>query len=230
MATISSIRDSVKRIVRNKQWTDDLILALINRGVEAIAAGIMAIYSDGTQVLTPPLQDLSTFSSLTTSTTSAYISLPTNFQRNLYSVVSATTSAQVNLHPNFADFLRYYPNLNLTCQVIAAVRQGGYLWYQGVPSTAESLTVYYYRKPTAATEGTAETATPDGLPPHLHEDLLVNYCCWKIWSEVESGVGAAKANTAEYRTLFNQALVDLCSFYPSQYDSVIFEMDNDTYA
>lgn len=224
MATMSSIRTQISQIVRNRTWTDPKILALANRGVEAIAAGITAVYPDGSRILTPPLPDLATSGTVTTSTTNPYANLPTNYQRHLYTVVSYTNSTPVQIIPTHDEFTTYYPNLDLTCQVIACSVRGSVLWYQGMPSSAETLTVYYYRKPTAITEGTI-TSAPDGLPPHLSEELVINYCCMKIWAEIESGVGAQKVNTREYEARFNNALIDLISFVPVNAEPVIFGAD-----
>lgn len=227
---MASIRTQIKRIVRNKSWSDSDILDLMNRGLTAIAGGMMFQYSDGTQALSPPLPDLMTSSTVTTSTTLAYVSMPADFQRNLFMLKSLTNGLRImNLFSTFAEFLTYYPMIEyspLTCQVIGAARRGTQFWYQGIPTTAESLQLHYFRKPIITTEDTVESEC-DGLPAHLAEELLISYCAMKIWTEIESGVGAQLVNTKEYKERLNKALMDLDAFIPVQREPVVFGPDSD---
>lgn len=230
MATMEALRNTIKRITRNKAYTDTDLLALMNNAINSIAGGMMFKYADGVQAMSPPLPDLMSSATLTTSTTVCYVALPTNFQRNLFMLLSATQGTRIhNLFPSFVDFLTYYPAAgtnNLTCSVIAAARNVNLLWYQGVPTTSETLTVHYHRKPTPITEATI-TSEPDGLPSHMHEELVVNYCGMKIWKEIESGVGAGMVNTMKYEQWLEEALRDLDAFCPVQRESVVFSPDHD---
>jgi hypothetical protein len=239
MASMESIREQIKVITRNRSKSNTDILALMNRGLTQIAAGMTFQFPDGQQALSPPLPDLATQTSATGSTTSApyadlvtdpinaFVQLPPDFQRNLYYLYSVTQGIRIlNLFPTYVEFQSYYPMLNLTCHVIGAARQGNKLWYQGVPPATEVLRPSYYRTPTPTTEATIELP-PDGLPSHLAEELLIAWCGWKIWTEIESGVGAQKVNTKEYATLLNKALIDLDAFCPVQRESVVMAPDWD---
>jgi hypothetical protein len=242
---MSSIRDQVRRIVRNKSWSDADILALLNRGVTQISAGMMFTYDYGVpgavSVLSPPLPDLATqtgaagmgsdgstpLPDLTTDPVNPYIALPADFQRDLYFLYSVTNGYRIlNLFPTFVEFQSYYPMLNLTCQVIGAARRGTQLWYQGVPPGTEVLRPFYYRLPVPVTEEAVDTP-PDGIPAHLQEELLINWASMKIWTEIESGVGAQLVMTRKYEERLNKALMDLDAFCPAQREPVVMAPDYD---
>ena len=147
MAKQSALIDGVKEIIQDSAFTSARILDYLNQGIRQIAGGVMIRYPDGTQVFSSPLPLLSTVSSLTTSTSLAYIDLPSDFGRNLYVLVSSTNEVQITIEPSFAHFMMMYPNLDSTNQVVCACIRGRLLFYQGYPSTAETLVPYYYRTP-----------------------------------------------------------------------------------
>ena len=163
MAKQVTLIAGVKELIQDTTFTSDRILDYLNQGTRQIAGGIMIRYPDGTQVFSSPLPLLSTTSSLTTSTSNAYISLPSDFGRDLFVLVSSTNEVQITVEPSFANFMAMYPNLDSTSQVVCACIGGTSLYYQGMPSTAETLVPYYYQKAknmesyTASTISFAET-------------------------------------------------------------------------
>jgi hypothetical protein len=269
--------EDVKSIIQDTTFSSEDILAYLNEGQKKIAGGILIQYPDKTQVRSSPLPDLSTTDDLTTSTSNAYISMPSNYDRNLYFLTSETTDLRVDVLSGMGELLDYYPALDNTGQTRFAAIRGSRLYYQGMPSSAESLTAYYYRTPydmkkysagtisftnstsriadsagglsgfyagqtidvtgttdnngsfTVATvdsdgdyltvdesltdESAGSTFTirsrPDGIPVHLHEDLLVNFAAKKVF-ERKSISDPTKMNDAQRcQAFFNQAMLNL---------------------
>ncbi len=147
MATQAKLIEGVKEIIADSVFTSARILDYLNQGVRQIAGGMLIQYPDRTQIASSPLPELQTDSDLTTSTTNPYISLPPDFGRNLVALVSATHKLRVDVMGSLAELLNYYPELDKTYRVTSAAIRAGRLYYQGMPSTADVLTAYYYRDP-----------------------------------------------------------------------------------
>jgi len=165
MTTQALLIQGVKELIQDTTFDSTRILNYLNQGIRQIAGGIFITYPDRTQVLSSPAPLLGTSSELETSIANQYISLPTNFGRGLYHLVSDTNDVEINIYDSFAELLSQYPTLDNTSRVIAASIRGSRLYYQGMPSVAETLTAYYYRVPTdmkvysAATISFAETGS-----------------------------------------------------------------------
>lgn len=147
MASQAKIIEGVKEIIQDTAFTSTRILDYLNMGVRQIAGGLLLQYPDRTQVASSPLPELQTDNDLTTSITLPYIDMPSDFGRNLVSLVSATNSIGIEVMGSLAELLRYYPELNNTGRVVSAAIRGKRLYYQGMPGTAETLTTFYYRTP-----------------------------------------------------------------------------------
>jgi len=277
MSTQASLIEDIKGIIQDTTFTSANILAYMNEGQKKIAGGVLLLYPDKTQVRSSPLPDLTATDTLTSSLTLAYTSMPSDYDRNMYFVTSETNEIRVDVLTSLQELLDYYPALDNTQQIRFAAISGSKLYYQGMPSIAESLTVYYFRKPhdmenysvvtisftetgsviadsasglsgfyagqtidiagttnnnsvftiatvesdgseltvdeTLTTEASGTKFTlrsrPDGLPEHLHEDLLVNYVAMKIF-ERKSIVDSQKMGDAQRcKSFFNQAMLDM---------------------
>jgi hypothetical protein len=277
MSTQLSLVDDVKGIIQDTTFSYEDILSYLNEGQKKIAGGILIQYPDKTQVRSSPLPDLATTDALTSSTSNVYISMPSDYDRDLYFLTSETNELRIIVLSGMGELLDYYPALDNTGQVRFAAIRGKRLYYQGMPSTAESLTAYYFREPydmdnyTAGTISFAETdskisdsasgfstfyagqtidvtgttsnngsftvatvasdgsymtvdedltdesagssftvrSRTDGIPDHLHEDLLVNFVCKKVF-ERKSIADPTKMGDAQRCTaFFNQAMLNL---------------------
>ena len=147
MTTQALLVEGVKEIIQDTTFTSARILDYLNQGVRQIAGGLFIQYPDRTQVFTSPLPELLTDSDLTTSTTNPYIDMPSDYGRNLIALVSATNDIRIEVMGSLAELLNYYPELDKTYRVTGAAIRGKRLYYQGMPSTAETLTAFYYRTP-----------------------------------------------------------------------------------
>lgn len=146
--------------------------------------------------------------------TLSYVNTPTNFHREL-SFASASNGAEIDIANSFISFVESSPLLNKSGTVYEIIEQGNKIYYQNIPSTSETLTIHYYRKPT---EMSLDTDEPDGIPKHLQKELLINHACWKIFELIEDGIEGPGVNTQRYMELFYRALkvLELTIPYPTR--------------
>jgi hypothetical protein len=149
MPTQAEIVSRVSSILRDAAVTTTTILGYLNEGQLKIAGGILL--PDGQ--LTKPLEDLQTYSALTSSITLPYISLPTAlasaYQRDLFMLISSTQEDRIPLLSKSA-WMRFVESdylLNSTGSISNAIVKGKRLYYNPIPTVAESLVGHYYRKP-----------------------------------------------------------------------------------
>lgn len=201
MATNGELVSLVERAIRDPDFSASDITGYLNRAVREISGGVLM--PDGGRSL--PLPGLMSSDSMTT-TTAAYTAMPTDYQRNLYFVTNETTDTRVRIYDSTQEFLDYYPTLSSTGSVIGVAIFGSNFYYQGIPSTAETLTRYYYRKPV---DMSASDDEPDGIPDHLHESLLVHNAAEKIYLLIEDGVDGKMVNADKHGRLWRAAMLDL---------------------
>jgi len=147
MATQAALIDGVKEVVQDNAFSSARILQYLNQGQRQIAGGIFIQYPDRTQLISSPLPELETDDDLTTSITLPYIDMPSDFGRNLVALVSATNELRIEVLGSLTELLNYYPELDNTNRVTLAAVRGKRLYYQGMPSSSETLTAFYYRNP-----------------------------------------------------------------------------------
>ena len=210
MATFAELRTYVEQIIQDTSL-NSMIGTYLNQGVIEIAGGMQSALGDW---ITPPLPELLTIDTITTDTSLAYVSMPTNFQRELQFVANPN-GAEIDIEENFILFSETYPLLDQSGSVSAVIEKGNKLYYQGIPTSETDLTIHYYRYPVEMDNITDE---PDGIPKHLQRSLLVNYTAWKIFELIEDGIDGPGSNTERYRNLFFQALkvLELTVPYPTR--------------
>ena len=220
MTTLADLIDGVEEVVDDSSFTEASITAKLNRNLQKIAGGV----EKETGVLTLPLPELFTTSTVTTSTSAAYVALPSNYQRD---VVQLTDSDGVDLeiYDSFQNFILDYAGLALSGDVVAAAIKGRNLYYQGIPTAADTLTLYYFKTPDTMLLADKATDEPEGLPAHLAYDLLVYSTARDIYLLIEDGIEGEGANTAKYNALFNGALARLEATIPV--DGSSFFVNND---
>lgn len=210
--TLATLREAIADILQDAAYTDLILTSKINAVVTRIAGGIRIPNGQ----TSPPLPDLFTMGTVTTSLTLPYVLLPTNYQRQV-NVVADTSGDRICSPSNgdyysFALFLKQISNLNMTeaGSVYLVAVKGTKLYYQGIPTVAETLSVHYYKKPTAMVY---DYDTPDGIPDHLAERLIKHRVIADIYGEqIEAGV-TEPSKGCEYHTgRFMDAMIELVDF------------------
>lgn len=174
MPTLAELRSQVKNRVPDPISGDSVITGRLNLGVLQIAGGVLSPLGD---YITPPLPELFQVATIDTSTSLAYVSAPATFQRSLQ-FVSNSDGREIEIYNSMIEFAEDYPLMDGSGSVKAVIEQGGNIYYQDIPSAAETLTLHFFRLPV---DMSADDDTPDGIPSHLAEDLLVNFACIQIF-------------------------------------------------
>ena len=214
MATFATLIERVTKLVDD----DDLVSSygdFLNQGVSEIAGGWPSLLDGITNPipnsLIPPLPNLFTIGTVDTSITDAFVAMPDDFQRDLQLVVSPTGS-EIDIEHSFIELTETYPLLNKIGTISSCSEHGHKLYYQGIPTVSQKLTLHYYRNPVDMVN---DDDTPDGIPTHLHIPLLVNFACWKSYEYLEDGIEDATPNTLKFKGLFLEALRTLELSLPS---------------
>lgn len=209
MPTFEELTTRTLTLVDDTSLTD-MIKDLLNQGVYEIAGGMQSALLN---VITPPLPELFTIDTVTTNVNAAYVNMPSTFHRNLQLVV-LSTGTEVDIANSFIGFSETYPLLDRSGSISEVAEQGNKLYYQGIPTSAEEVTLHFYRKPVEMVNDTDE---PDGIPEHLQMALLVNFVAWKAYEFIEDDIDGETPNTLKFKTFFIEALKTLELTIP--YDS-----------
>jgi hypothetical protein len=223
MATLSEIKTAIQKVVADSYY-DDQLDSLINDALQYVAGGV--IMPDGD--ISPPLPDLHAIEQLTTSTTDAYVALPTDYQRDVFYVVDSDDSLIFPVtggdYYSFNLFMHSLPNkaLNGVGSVYRVCVKGSNLYYQDIPETATQLTIHYYRKPILLDD---DDAIPEGLPEHLSKTILKHWVCREIFGEgIEDGEDNQGRGYAYHDRKFYEAMQGLVRFIGN--DGIPYYYDN----
>lgn len=192
------------------------ITTRINLAVSAIAGGIR-MPDGGTS---PPLPQLYDMQTVTTSTSLPYIALPVTvahvYQRHVFLVADSNGN---QIYPprgggyySFALFLKQASNKALTTagSVYSVAIRGNRLYYQGIPSVGEVLTVHYYRQPVELEE---VTDTVDGIDDQFATRLIEHYVAYQVFgSGLEDSDQSRKTGYEYHKSEFFEALQDFVDF------------------
>jgi len=193
---LSDLIDEVINIVTDPSLGEQRIINLINEGYERVAARV-----------TDPLPDLEKLDTVRTDTSLAYVNLPPDYHRNLEVAYDQSQRQNLRVLGSLQLLSAEYPGLDHTGNIdCVAVMADSRLYYQGIPSTAHTLTLHYFKKPTVMVRDMQE---PLALPSGLHRRLLVNYACKEIFSRTEDGMDGQKTNTNYHSNEYEKAFIEL---------------------
>jgi len=227
MATLTELTAAIMDISKNKyiQTASSITLASrINEAVTAIASGIRM--PDG--INSPPLPGL--FESAVVATTvNAYADLPATYQRNVFYIVGSDgeklNAPSGGTYYSFKLFLSEIgeKDLSESGDVANVCIKGNSLYYQGIPSVSENVTVMFYRKPVDMVLG---TDTPDGIPDQFQTRLIKHYVGRELSNEMVDGL----PNMVAYHTNeFYSAMQDLIMFIGVETEQEYFNNATETF-
>jgi hypothetical protein len=182
--------------IQDSAFDEDAILALINEARSFIASEV-------------DLPALRKSADLITSSATAFVALPIDYQKGIYWVGSVNQGCRIGKRPgdyyNMLTFMERYPVEVGPIEAVCV--EGVNLLYRN--KATDTLTVKYYRKPTDITDTSTE---PAEIPAHLQRPLLAAYCCREIYADIEDGMEGAKVNTAYWSKKFDSAMQSLAAF------------------
>lgn len=189
---IASILDAIQRKIQDDSYSrQDDLLPLVNEGLGVIA----------TEAPLPGLFTIKDDFSCPSGTHA--VALPDDYGNWLKHAYNLTRKTRVRLYGSVTELMEHYPALDASAPVCAAAVYGNVLYVQGVPTSAETLQIAYYAKPTMFSESVSDVSY---LPEHLQQPLLVNYVCKEVYNEIEDGVEGLKVNWNTYQKRFEAAM------------------------
>ncbi len=197
--TADDIIDRVVEKIQDPSYSDADILDLINDGRYYIAG----------EIDLPALQTTGTVSALSSASS---VALPVDYHKNIYWIGSGNQQCRIGKgHGDYYNLLTFMETWPPVAGIITqACVDGANLLYQGKDD--DTLTLKYYKLPTAILIANVATAVPTEIPYHLQKTLLVSYCCKEIFAEIEDGLEGAKVNTDYWTGQFNRAMASLSQF------------------
>jgi len=211
--TLSYLIEAIDGIIQDSAFDAVKITKRLNLMQSRIAGGIKM--PDGS--MSPSLPDLYKYGTVTTLTTAAYVSLPSDYQRNAFKILDS--SGNKIAPPRGGDYYAFNLFLkqvyDLTLSAVGAITKvaikGRKLYYQGIPATAETLGIHYYRKPT---DMELDDDCPDGIPTEdLQYRLLVHGVCADIFGvAIEDGQDNAGVGVKYHTGKFMEAMFELVQF------------------
>ena len=129
-----------------------------------------------------------TFTTVATIVDQAYATLPNTCDGRVLYVGNADNEIDVY---SFEFLLESYPKLDSVGSVKMVAIEGTLIYYQGIPSAAETLVLLFRRTPTRMS---LSTDTPDGIPDHLHRSVIVPKASSYGFDLIEDGMEGQKVN------------------------------------
>lgn len=209
---LSTLVAEIHSVIQDDSYNEPVIIDKINQAVNSIAAGIRM--PDGS--VSPPLPDLIDYDTVITSLVLPYVSLPSDYQRNV-SLVLDSSGLQIP-SPSGGDYYAYGLFLQQSADkrlaeagsVYRVAVKGSRLYYQGIPSAATTIGLHFYRKPTNMVN---DTDTPDGIPEHLQLRLIKHKVCAEIYGEgLEDGQDNVGVGYKFHTGKFMEAMMELAEF------------------
>ncbi len=201
---LRDLLEEISTVVQDSSYHDTGLIRRINKAVLEIASGVRV---PGLQRVTPPLPNLYVEQNIDLSEASRFVSLPDNYLRDVLRVYDSDNDRPVKVMASFQKFLKKSPASEPGPDISACVVHGQKLFY--FPAYTKTVKIGFYEKPAALVDDTDEPAC---LPAHLHRDLIVNYVCSEIFSQIEDGMEGNKVNTSYHDNEFFKAILSLDSF------------------
>ena len=201
---LESLVAAIEDIIQDTEYTEDMIVTMINEAVLKVATGDIL---PGKYQISPPLPDLYSTGDVLTVLGTGYLSLPADFNRDLFMVVDSNGDP-VKIEESFKKFLVMYAD-QAAGSVFRCSVNGGRLHYRDIPAAATTLTVHYYTNPDTLVN---DADVPSSIPAILHRKLIVGYVCREIFNRIEDGIEGQKINTNYYATEYGTGLLDLEKF------------------
>ena len=122
-----------------------------------------------------------------------HTSMPTNFSGKLLFLGSSERDI---LQHNLDELMDLYPDMDTVGDVTDVAVEGNTIYYQGIPSTVETIPLCFRRNPT---DMIALADEPDGIPSALHRDIIVCGAAMLAWDLIEDGIEGEKVNMLSQR-------------------------------
>ena len=101
------------------------------------------------------------------------------------------------------ELLEIYPGFADAGDVVHIAIEGSLMYYQYIPAVAQTITLLHRRKPTRMILDDDE---PEGIPEHLHREVIVPKAAEIGFSLIEDGIEGEKVNTISQGITYRKGL------------------------
>lgn len=185
----------------------------------AVLAGLIDFVNDAYLTVTDEIDipSLKTVYTVTTYTTQAYTTFPSNFSGKLRYVGTASDGEITVLDGGLDDLMRRFPDLTQTGQIQYVAIESGLLWYAKIPATETNLICLGYDTPNVLVYS---TDVPSHIPSFLHRDILVTKATAIAFSKIEDGIDGPKPNTDLYESYYERGKAMLRSYIGRRHSAI----------
>lgn len=139
------------------------------------------------------------------------VPMPKTYLHDLYLVTSVTYPQGLLIAPNRKELILIH-DPEQTGPVEAVCIEGKNLLFRPAPEEAETLTLFFYRKPLELAAG---DSFPDYIPPILQKEIFKNYALKEAYMDIEDGIDGVMPNTQKHSALAANAIAALVEFFPN---------------
>ena len=181
----------VQRAVKDGSFSESEILALLNEALLTVAFEFCLPELEATEEISFVGGD-------------DFADLPDDYHHDLWHIEPVTKTERINIHTSLHSLQRIYKDTDTGGFIKDAAVDGLTLHVRPILTEDQDVRVHYYRVPeTLVLDDPAATPavvanSPEGIPAHLHNALLVNYVAAKLFDIIEDGIDGGKANTRRY--------------------------------
>ena len=142
--------------------------------------------------------ELKQVTSVTTSTSAAYVNMSTGFSSRLTYAGNSLGEYTV-LDGGVEELIRLYPTLAESGDIQYLTLEGSVLYYQPIPTAATTITCIGYHVPDTLVD---DSDTPSFIPSYLHRNSIVNKAAEIAYIAIEAGnAEVEKVNSSVFRKL-----------------------------
>jgi len=186
------IRTEVENLIQDSSFDETILNTYINS----------ALLQTSELVFLPSLKRVDTVSTSLGAAYTVLTGLGGGFSGVLRRVVDSSGNI-MTIYKDLDMLMDYYSQLNEVGNVETVALEGSTLWYQKIPTVAETLTILYYRNPASLDRDSDE---PSDIPEFLQRPLLVNGTAKLVYDVIEDGIEGEKVNTkAQFYLSFSEA-------------------------
>ena len=142
-----------------------------------------------------------------------FVSLPADYDHDLFEAFSISQNTNLNIRSNLRAMSILHDaeqRVNGTTIEDVAV-ENGLLYCMPIGGADDVVMCKYYRKPT---DIILTTESPNCIPDHLHESIIVQYILSLKWLLIEDGIEGARPNTENAKNTFMGGIAALMAYYP----------------
>lgn len=135
----------------------------------------------------------------------AYATLGATCSGRIFYVGTATAELAGGV-VTLEQIMKMYPSMSSEGDVEYVAVEGNTLYYQNIPSAVTTLMLLHRRKPVAMI---ADSDEPEGIPEHLHLNVIVPRVAIFGFDRIEDGIEGKKVNTIAQSIRYKQGLHEL---------------------